>query len=304
MRIANGFFSTTVQGTLTDNNASLAKIMTQMSEGRRVITPSEDPIASVRLRTLDRGASMLDQYRSNIGTLNTRLQSNEITLKGMLDATVSAHDTLVWALNGANTSADLNAMATPLRSLLNSLVSAANTTDAAGNYLFSGTLSKTPAISYDATAALGSRYSFTGNSKTQQVEVGNGITQAANVSVDNVAGMLNRLESGLAVLSDPAADSNNSTMRAQLQATEGALNQAIDSLSSKISAQGSARSTMALLDDTYASMQVSNSEAASFADGIDMADLYDQLNQHTVAIQATYKVYGQIMKLNPFDELL
>src|SRR5690606_19548608 len=116
-----------------------------------------------------------------------QLQRNETHLQGMLDTVMSAHDLLVWALDGANSTGDLNAMATTLGSLRDTLHVSANAMDSEGNYLFSGTLTGTAPIGYDPTLPVGSRYSFDGNDKRQQVVVGNGLTQSGNVSVDSLA---------------------------------------------------------------------------------------------------------------------
>jgi len=303
MRIANGFFSTTIQGTLSKNNGDLARIMSQISQERRVLVPSDDPIASVRLRMLDRDAVMLDQYRGNIGALKVRLQESETRLDGMLDTITSGHDLMIWALDGANTSADVNAMSSTLSSMIDRLVAAGNAADSDGNYLFSGTRTDTAPVAYDAAAPLGSRYSYAGNGGTQQVVVGNGVTQSANVNVSGMPDLLNRMEAALEVLRDPAVNVNDPATRDVLAAAETALNQAIDTTSGTIGQLGGARNTLDLLDDSHAALQVSNGEAAQRVDGMDMADLYDQLTQHTVAIQATYQVYGKIMQLNPFDLL-
>ena len=53
-------------------------------------------------------------------------------------------------------------------------------------------------MSYNAAAPLGSRYSYTGNGQTQQVVVGNGVTQAANVTLPEVAPLLNQLDQMIA----------------------------------------------------------------------------------------------------------
>lgn len=303
MRIASSHLATTIQGTLGEGNARLSKLMTQISSGQRITRPSDDPIASVRLRMIERDEVLLGQYRKNIGTLTTQLERNETHLKGMLDTVMSAHDLLVWALDGANTTGDLNAMSTTLRSLRDNLHAAANAMDSEGNYLFSGTLTSTAPIGYDPTQPAGARYSFDGNDKRQQVAVGNGVTQAGNVSVDSLAEVLNQIDAALAVLEDPAADANDPAMRAVLVAAEGAVTVGMDSLTARMSEMGGARNTIALLDDTHAAMQIGNAAALEQVAGLDVAEAYDRLTRHTVAIQATYQVYGRIMQLNPFDLL-
>lgn len=303
MRIANGHFSTTIQGTLSKGNIQLGDLMTRMSRNERLIRPSDDPIASVRMRMLERDAVMLKQYRSNISALSIRLKDNETQLDGMLGSVMSAKDLVLWALDGANTPEDLNAMSTSMRTLRDTLLTSANARNSEGHYLFSGTATSTAPIAYDDTQPVGSRYSFAGNTKQQQVVVGNGITQAGNVSVDNLAEVLNQMDATLALLEDPTVNINNPATRAVVAATERALDAGIGSLSVKIAQLGGAQNTLRVLDDSHAAGQVGNGEALQRVGALDTVETYDQLTRHTVAIQATYKVYGQIMQLNPFQLL-
>ncbi|MBD9370953.1 flagellar hook-associated protein 3 [Xanthomonas sp. XNM01] len=303
MRIANGHFSTTIQGTLGKGNLQLGELMTRMSRGERLLRPSDDPIASVRLRMLERDAVMLKQYRSNISALGIRLQQNETQLDGMLDSVMSAKDLVLWALDGSNTPEDLNAMSSSMRTLRDTLLTSANARNSEGHYLFSGTATSTAPIAYDPAQPAGARYSFAGNTSQQQVVVGNGITQAGNVSVDNVAEVLNQMDAALALMEDPTVNVNDPAVRATLAAAERALDDGIGSLSSRIAQLGGAQNTLRVLDDSHASAQVSNGEALQRVGGLDVVETYDQLTRHTVAIQATYKVYGQIMQLNPFQLL-
>ncbi len=303
MRIANGHFSTTIQSALSRGNAQLGDLMTQMAKGERLVRPSDDPIASVRLRMLERDSVMLKQYRSNVSALGIRLQQNETQLDGMLGSVMSAKDMLLWALDGANTPEDLNAMSTSLRTLRDTLLASANARNSEGHYLFSGTATSTAPIAYDPAQPVGARYSFVGNTNQQQVVVGNGITQAGNVSVENLAEVLNQMDSALALMESPGVRINDPAVRATLAAAERALNDGIGSISGKIAQLGGAQNTLRVLDDSHAAGQVSNGEAQQRVGGLDVVATYDQLTRHTVAIQATYKVYGQIMQLNPFQLL-
>ena len=77
----------------------------------------------------------------------------ETYLKSTSDAMLSVRDLLLWASNDSNSGEDLSAIAGEMSSLEQSIVSYFNAKDEAGNYLFSGTLSNTPAVTFDATLA-------------------------------------------------------------------------------------------------------------------------------------------------------
>jgi flagellar hook-associated protein 3 FlgL len=304
MRITNGYFGNNMLHALQKSNGKVADLMTQISSGYRVQRPSDDPIASVRLLMIDRDQTMLGQYRSNIGSLSIRMQQNELRLDSMLKTVNSAYDMMVWAIDGSNTSDDLNAMAVSLRTLKDNLLTEINATDNEGNYLFSGTKTDTPAISYDPTAPVGSRYTFTGNTDKQQVVIGNGVTESANVSANDMEEILNQLDRALEVLEDPNVDVNDPATRAVLTACLDAMNAGIGTISSKIAILGGAQNTLTLMDDTHTAMIVSNGQASQMLGELDFAEAYDRLNNYVIAVQGSYQVYSRIMQLSPFDVIL
>lgn len=304
MRITNGYFSSTMLYALHKSNGQVADLMTQINTGMRVQKPSDDPIATVRLLMLDRDQGMLDQYRSNISALSVRLQQNETRLNGMLENVNSAYDLMVWAADGTNSPDDLNAMASSLQALRDNLLGEVNATDSEGHYLFSGTRTDTPAISYDPAAPLGSRYSYTGNTDKQQVVVGQDVSESANVTADDMADLFNQLDRALSVLQDPAADVNDPATRKILTDCLQSMDDGVGLIGAKIAGMGSAQKMLDQLDESHAAMQVSNGQATQLVAGLDYAEAYDRLNNYMMATQGSYQVYGRIMQLSPFDVIL
>ncbi|CAN7758627.1 MULTISPECIES: flagellar hook-associated protein FlgL [unclassified Caballeronia] len=303
MRIASNHFGINMLSTLRASNSKIADLMAQTSSGNRILRPSDDPIGTVRLALLERDSSMLSQYRGNIGALSIRLQQNEIHLDGMLKDVMEGHDLMLRAADGSNSPSDLNAMAGPLRTLKDNLFQSANARDSAGHYLFAGTRTETPAMVYDPAAPVGSRYRFDGNTAQQQVVIGNGVTQAGNVSVENLAGLLNRIDEAVTVISNPNVDANDPATRAVLVASLDDLDEGIGSISAKISGLGSAQNTLSLLDENHAAMLVSNDEATYIVGQVDFAEAMEALNGYMTSIQGTYKVYERVTQLSLFDLL-
>jgi flagellar hook-associated protein 3 FlgL len=194
MRIASSQYQATMNSALQDTSARVEHLTAQMASGLKIQLPSDDPLASVRLSRLVREDAIVSQYRDNIAALKSRLQANETYLDGLSTDMQQARDLMVWAADGSNSPADVSSMAASLKSLQDGLFYASNTKDQEGRYLFSGTASSTPAVTYDPTAAPGARYTFTGNTAKQDVVVGSGIKQAANVSLEEMATLLNQMD--------------------------------------------------------------------------------------------------------------
>ncbi|MBM3114694.1 flagellar hook-associated protein FlgL [Jeongeupia naejangsanensis] len=303
MRIASTQYSASMNEALQLASTRLEDIMQQMSSGKRILRPSDDPVSSVRLSRMEREDAALTQYRDNIGALKSRLQQNEALLSGMTKDMQQARDLLVWAADGGNTSADVNAMSSSLQSLRDSLLYSANSKDQEGRYLFSGTLVTTATISYDPTQPVGSRYSFTGNTDQQMVVVGNGVTKAANLSLDEVAGLLNRLDGTVATLQTPGVDVSNAVTHADIAGSLDLLDTVFNSVTGKIADLGGRQNTLSALDTNHENVSLSNQQAALTLGQLDYGKAAVELSGYTTAVQATQKAYGRVSQLSLFNVL-
>ncbi|MDY0066858.1 MAG: flagellar hook-associated protein FlgL [Steroidobacteraceae bacterium] len=303
MRIASTQYHATMNTALQKANERLSDILQKMASGEKFSLPSEDPVGAVRLSRLTREEAALVQYRENIATLKGRLSQNEAFLDGMISDMTSARDLLVWALDGSNTAADINAMASSIQPIIDSLFYAANSRDAEGRYLFSGTLSDTAALTYDPAAALGARYTYTGNAGRQLVAVAAGVQQAANVTVQEMAAMLNQLDQVRAVLSAPGVSANDPVVRAELQAALNVTDQTLNVTAGKIAGLGGAQNILSTLDANHQNISLSNRQAALVVGQLDYADAAVKLNGYTTSVQATQKAYAQVSKLSLFEAM-
>ncbi|HVZ31189.1 MAG TPA: flagellar hook-associated protein FlgL [Polyangiaceae bacterium] len=303
MRVSSTQYHATMNTALQNANARLETLLQKLASGQKYQLPSENPIASIRMSRLSREEAALDQYRENISVLSDRLTRNERYLDGMSADVLSARDLMIWAADGSNTSADVNAMASSLQPLMDSLFYSANIQDAEGRYEFSGSATATPTVTFDPAAPVGSRYTYTGNTDKQLVVVDNGVTQPANVTLDEIAGLLNQLDSVREVLTTPNVNVNDAAVRAVVKATITGIDAALESLSSKIATLGGAQNILATIDNNHANVSLSNKQAALILGQLDYADAAVKVNGYTTAVQATQKAYGAVSKLSLFDVL-
>lgn len=303
MRIASTQYHATMNSALQTASEAVENVMQQMASGRRLLRPSDDPVTDVRLSRLAREDASLDQYRSNITALKSRLQQNETYLDGMTKDMMQARDLLVWAGDGGNSPSDVNAMASSLQSLRDSLFYSANIRDHEGRYLFSGTAVDVATVTYDPAAPAGSRYSFTGNTGVQNVVVGNGVTQAANVSLPEMAALLNQLDQTAAALQAPGADVNNPAVHAVVKAGLDGIDAALDSVSSRIARLGGSQNILQTLADNHSNVSLSNKQAMITLGQLDYGDAAVKLNAYTTALEATQKAYGKVSALSLFNIL-
>lgn len=303
MRIASTQYQDTMLNALQNANAGLQTVTAQMASGQRVMRPSDDPITTVRLSRMSREEATIKQYRDNIGTLSTRLTQNETGLSSLVQDMLQARDLLVWAQNGTNTSADAAAMSGSLVALRDSLLYTSNSKDQEGLSLYSGTLSNTATVTYNASAAVGSRYTSTGNTATQQVVVGDGVTQAANVTLPEMSALLNWLDSTVQTLQTPGVNVNAPATQAVLTSALDGLDLTLSSVNGKIGALGGAQTILATLDRNHGNVSVSNQQAMITLGQLDYGEAATRLTGYTTALQATQKAYAKVSGLSLFNLL-
>ena len=296
MRIASTQLQTTLNESLQTASGNMSELLQKMSSGKRFLLPSEDPIASVRLLRLEREEAALDQYKSNIGALRSRLSMNESYLDGMTQDLMQARVLLLGA-DDTVSKEDVKDIAASLVSLRDSLFFTANTKDQEGHYYFSGTASSVPTVTQDPLAPAGSRYSATGNRDQQMVVVGNGVTQASNVSLTEMAALLNQLDQSIAALQNPPATG----YRGAVEQGIGGIDTALASVGSKIATLGGAQNNMQMMEDNHANVSLSNQQSVRLLGSLDYGEAMITMDSYKLALQASQKAYGKISSLSLFD---
>ena len=303
-RVTNSQTTALMQRSMNGSALQLAKLMQQMSSGERITLPSDDPIASVRLLRIEREESSIEQYRKNIANVSGSLSTQEANLTSISDSMLSVRDLLLWASNGTNSSEDLAAMAEELSILKDTIFSFANVRDAEGRYLFSGTLTDTPALSYDEAT---STYSATGNASFRQAAVANGVLVQENVTAVSLFGsgvdMLNQLTGLITTLTDPALDSSDPAVRQQITDTLGALDDTHGRILGSVTELGGRQNALTLLDDSGQDVSLVNQKIQGELSALDYAGASIDLNNYQLTLNATQKTYLKINELSLFSLL-
>lgn len=187
---------------LQTSETTLDTALQEVSTGKSVNEPSDNPAAAADLveNTIESGN--VDQYTKNISTILTNVQSAGSALSSVVTSLTSAVSLGTEAANGTNNSSDLASITSQVESLLTSVISDANTS-VSGTYLFGGTAETTAPYTADASSATG--YTYNGNSDTNSVAVGDNYNVQINLpgsqifsnSTTNVIGSLSSLVTAL-----------------------------------------------------------------------------------------------------------
>ena len=118
--------------------AELSKTQLQLSSGKKILTPSDDPRGAVQALQLRDRISAVDQYARNANFATSRLQQEETVLQQFGTGLQRVRELTVQAANATQSDESRGAIALELREILESLAGAGNTRDANGEYLFAG----------------------------------------------------------------------------------------------------------------------------------------------------------------------
>jgi len=138
MRVSTQTIHETGTNLMLQNQGNLVKTQQQLSTGKRILTPSDDPIAAAQALNVTQAASMNKQFSVNRASASSSLGLEENVLKQVTSILQSVHNSAVYAGNSTLNDADKKILATELRGKFDSLVGLANTTDENGQFLFSG----------------------------------------------------------------------------------------------------------------------------------------------------------------------
>lgn len=152
--------------------------MLQMASGRRVNKPSDDPAAAAVLVQNQTQSEAVDQYLRSADSIQAQLQTTDSTLNSAVLALTRAISLGVQGANGPLSDANRASVVGELNGIQQQLLSLANL-NFQGQYVFAGTATQTQPFVLDATQPAGVRYD--GNSGTNSVQVGNGVSMQTNL---------------------------------------------------------------------------------------------------------------------------
>ncbi|RMD79458.1 MAG: flagellar hook-associated protein 3 [Gammaproteobacteria bacterium] len=168
MRIATHQMQQAATAALLDRQARLARTQLQLSTGKRILSPADDPAGAVQALDLAGAIARVEQHQRNIDRARARLRLEESTLADATRLLQRARELVVRGSNAALSGQDRQAIATELYQILDGLLADANTRDAQGEYLFAGYRSLQEPFRLNGN----NTYSYLGDAGAREVQVG------------------------------------------------------------------------------------------------------------------------------------
>ena len=200
MRIATSTIFEAGTRQLGTLQSDMAKLQMQMSTNRRVVTPSDDPIAAARALEVTQSQSLNTQLATNRSNARSSLSQEEVVLNGVTGLIQDVQDLVVSSGNATFTDSDRASKATELEGRLADLLGLANSTDGNGGYMFSGYKSATQPFNQTATGA-----DYSGDQGQRLVQIGS--TRSVPIS-DSGTGVFENNSTGNGKFQTSAAATN------------------------------------------------------------------------------------------------
>jgi flagellar hook-associated protein 3 FlgL len=153
---------------MLDQQAKLYKTQNQLSTGKRMDSPSDNPTGAAQLIGLSESAKATAQYQKNISTAQSRLELEEGALGSVGDALLRVKELAVAGQNTTYGPQERAALALEVRQLAGEVMGLANRKLGNGQYMFAGYQVQTTPFSETAPGV----FNYAGDQGQRLIQVG------------------------------------------------------------------------------------------------------------------------------------
>lgn len=171
MRISTtGFYQRGVDAIL-DQQSALSKTQLQLATQKRVLTPSDDPVAATLIEAFKNELAGLERYKQNASTAKGYNEQSDSVLDTFTTAVDRIRELILLAGNGAYDALEREALAKEAEQRLQELVGIANTQNSEGEYVFAGFRTDVKPFTRDAAG----NFIYNGDNGQRQIFINNDI---------------------------------------------------------------------------------------------------------------------------------
>jgi len=110
----------------------------KIANGKRVVVPSDDPVAAEQILRLNTELTQIDQYADNANLANTQLSIEENAISSVQNELQRFRELVLQANNSTQSFQERSAIRVELEKITDHILSITNTKGANGEYIFSG----------------------------------------------------------------------------------------------------------------------------------------------------------------------
>jgi flagellar hook-associated protein 3 FlgL len=262
---------------LSSNLTRLEKLQNQLSSGKKIIKPSDDPVSTSRLIELKSTLNANKQYSRNIDFLKTELNVADKALQDISSTLTRVKKLAVRGANETLSEENRNAIAEEVDQLIDHLIQIGNT-NVSGRYIFGGYKTSEAPLEKSGNAVL-----YKGDGNLRSVEVSNNVLINASPTGKSLfvdSGMFDTL----VLLRDALLGGNIS----QITETIDKIDAISDRVSSELSGLGARLSRVELTSDLLSEKYTKYADLLSKQEDIEIEEvvlkLYAQQNVYQASL--------------------
>jgi flagellar hook-associated protein 3 FlgL len=313
MRITSANAFETSVSNLQKRQQALSAAQEQLTSGKLVLKPSDDPAAAAAAERALAAISRSDAQQRALAASKNSMQMTESALGDAGDLLQQARELVLSAGNGSYTDAERQTIADSLRGLRDQLLAVANRGDGSGRYLFGGQGADSPplldtptgviynAAAGQALAASGesSPLSIDGNAVWLQAQAPDPLHPGSMTSVP-VFGVLDKTISDL----DPRQRTAATPSLSQTVADGlGNIDAVSANLASARARAGEALNRIDAIGQRLGEGKLDAQRQRSEAEDLDMVQAISDFQSRQSGYDAALKTYSIVQKMSLFDYL-
>jgi len=304
MKISTTYLYDRAVNQMTTSQSNLAKSQAQLSSGKNILRPSDAPEDAVSIQRLKSVIARQESFEQAIQTTENRLKTEETALEGVSNLLTRLKELAIQASNDTNGPKDREIIAIEMQGLQEDLLSFANTRDANGAYLFSGSRVFTPAFAQQPDGEV----IYQGDETVNLVDVGDQRQLRANRTGTQVFDRVVRTNPDGTQFGVSFFQSVNDLVAAVRSSDRENMNRGIaeltnlsDSVSLSIARVGSDMNVVsgqrAVLEETKLQLQT----VLSAAEDLDYTEAVTKMQRQILALEASQASFAQISRLSLFE---
>ena len=283
--------------------SDLYSAQNQVSTGRRIVTPKDDPIGAAQALMVTQAGAVNELYLKNQGAADSKLSALDSTLQGINEELVNIYEKSIAAGNGAYSDSDRKAIAAELTERLDSLVSLANTQDGNGRYVFAGFQSTTKPFS-------GSPITYAGDDGQQKLQVTASQFVTTNLSGNDVfvnvvdangvptgQSMFQSVQDMITFLNTPGGSAGSTAYTDALKN----ISASIDNVLRNQATVGARQSSLESMTNTAEDRKVQYAQQLSAIEDLDYAKAITEISQKKLQLEATQATFAKTAQLSLFS---
>lgn len=311
MRISTSFFYDQGTANLSNIQAKQLQLQNQISTGKRILTPSDDPIASAQLLELKNSQNINSEYTNTRKTAENNLNSVDSILGTIADRITSIKSSITAANKSTLSSTDRKAIAVQLQNDLENLIALGNTKDSNGDYMFAGHSVKTkpfsdaPSLAIPITAYTGA---YAGDTNDRKVQVSSAremglseagskffTTTAPNTSPD----IFVTLSKVIGALNDPNTPST--TLVSDLSSSGSTIDATMENVLTSRASVGARLNELEALNSGGSALDLEYQKNISDLEDLDYSKALSEVSKQATILDAAQRVFTKTAGLSLFS---